>query len=298
MHRADLQSALLSQASREADITITTGATIRDMAVHPMGVTTSIDVDGRVIEAKGLLLVGSDGVWSTIRGLAGETGRSRFSGRIAWRATIRTESPQAALLTELGATNSVTAFLHPDVHLVCYPVRAGGSINLVAIARGNDMPHGWAGTTDPALLRKALARTSPRVRAMVEGVGSWTAWPLHTIDPGIPWVIPGGVALIGDAAHVMMPHAAQGAAMAIEDAVRLADHVAAQPGKIGAALAAWEAERRPRILKVAKRAAWNERAWHARGIVALVRNIVLRSRSPQRLANDLDWLYGWRPDGE
>ncbi|MGE0500295.1 MAG: FAD-dependent monooxygenase [Rhizobiaceae bacterium] len=297
IHRADLQSALIAQAVREGDVTITTGAAVRDMAVHSMGVTASIDLDGRIIEAKGLLLIGADGVWSSIRALAGETGRSRPSGRIAWRATIPVDGPQAATLAEIGATRDVTAFLLPNAHLVCYPIRGGRAVNLVAITQGEVAP-GWGGNPDPYALRSAFGRAAPRLKTLIDDVTNWTAWPLHTVEPTIPWTIPGGVALIGDAAHAMMPYAAQGAAMAIEDAVRLADHVAGAPSDLGKALAAWDAERRPRILKVVKRGALNERAWHARGLTALGRNIVLGSRSPERLAGDLDWLYGWRPPAE
>lgn len=296
LHRADLQSALMSHATRHADITITTAASVRDMAVHPLGVTSSIDLGGRVDEAKSLLLVGADGVWSSIRGLAGEAGKSRFSGSIAWRATIRSDGPAAALFAELDARRSVTAFLAPDAHLIAYPVRAGAAINLVAVTRGEEQPQGWAGKADVGLLARAIRRHAPPLRHLIEQAGAWTSFPLHTVDPAMPWTIPGGVALIGDAAHAMLPYAAQGAAMAIEDACRLATLVARTQDPIAAALEAWEAERRPRIARVLKRGALNERAWHARGPVALVRNLVLKSRPPERLAADLDWLYGWKAD--
>ena len=59
-------------------------------------------------------------------------------------------------------------------------------------------------------------------------------------------------------------------------------------------LAAWEAERRARLQKVIRRGALNRLAWHASGPVALARNLYLKTRSPERLAADLDWLYGWR----
>ena len=92
----------------------------------------------------------------------------------------------------------------------------------------------------------------------------------------------------------MTPYAAQGAAMGIEDAFTLADAVAGAGPDAGEALAAWEAERRARVNRVIRRGALNRLAWHASGPVALARNLFLRTRSPERLAADLDWLYGWR----
>jgi salicylate hydroxylase len=81
--------------------------------------------------------------------------------------------------------------------------------------------------------------------------------------------------------------------MAIEDADTLAARVAASPETLGVALAAWEASRRPRIARVARRGALNHFAWHARGPVALARNLVLKTLPAEKLASDLDWLYGW-----
>lgn len=83
--------------------------------------------------------------------------------------------------------------------------------------------------------------------------------------------------------------------MAIEDAVTLADMVAESPASMATALAQWEATRRPRIQRVARRGALNRFAWHAGGPVALARDLFLRTRSPERLAADMDWLYGWEP---
>jgi salicylate hydroxylase len=82
--------------------------------------------------------------------------------------------------------------------------------------------------------------------------------------------------------------------MAIEDAATLAGFVAALPADLQGALAAWEQERRPRVAKVARRGAVNRLAWHAAGPVAMARNLFLATRSSEKLAADLDWLYGWR----
>jgi len=129
---------------------------------------------------------------------------------------------------------------------------------------------------------------------LAEDAGEWIAWPLHVAPDG-PWTVPGGVALIGDAAHAMTPYAAQGAAMAIEDGETLAGHVLARPDSVAAALAAWEKERRSRVERVARRGAFNRFAWHASGPFAGVRNLLLKAQAPEKLAVSLDWLYGWKP---
>ena len=144
----------------------------------------------------------------------------------------------------------------------------------------------------------ALAGAAPALRALVEEAQPWSRWPVHTIDPRAPWVIGGRLALIGDAAHAMTPYAAQGAAMAIEDAVTLANSVVVgAEGDQQAALQSWEAGRRLRMRAVARRGALNHLAWRAGGPVALLRDQVLRRRGPARLAADLDPIYGWRPEG-
>ena len=86
--------------------------------------------------------------------------------------------------------------------------------------------------------------------------------------------------------------------MAIEDAATLAAFVAEAPENLSEALASWEKSRKARIARVARRGALNHLAWHAAGPVALARNLVLKMRSPETLAADLDWLYGWRPPKE
>lgn len=296
LHRADLHGALLAQARRVQDIEITTGATVRDAAFHPMGVTASIDVDGAVREVGGRLLVGADGVWSSLRALAG-SGDSHFVGRNAWRATIRTDGVAYAALQGFADRNLVTTFLHPQAHMVAYPIRAGSAINLVAFTRGKAMERNWSERRTPDALLSALHGADDRLLQVIRESGQWTAWPIHTVDPTRQWTLPQGLALIGDAAHAMTPFAAQGAASAIEDAYLLAQNVAAQPDAIAIALQRYEAARRARVISVARRGRLNEFAWHAAGPVALARDLFLKARGPQRLAADLDWLYGWAPDG-
>src|SRR5690606_41704158 len=120
-------------------------------------------------------------------------------------------------------------------------------------------------------------------------------WPLNTITRHGPRIRPEGAAMIGDAAQAMTPFAAQGAAMAIEDAVTLAGMVADTTTKqdLPARLRQWEQVRKARVARVARRGALNKLAWNAAGPRAVGRDLLLRLRSPASLAADLDWLYGY-----
>ncbi|MER9332602.1 FAD-dependent monooxygenase [Mesorhizobium sp. M0293] len=298
-HRADLQSALMARVAEMPDIHLTTGARIGSVATGTHGITATAEIDGGTITAEGFLLVGADGVWSSVRGLVDSakgaaSPRSRFSGELAWRATVAADSAAGQAFAVIGAKDCVTTFLHPGFHMVAYPVSKGDAFNLVAFTKGERIAEGWSGHADPGILTDATRGTAPGLARLVEVAGPWLTWPLHTVDQKQPWTMPNGIALIGDAAHAMTPFAAQGAAMAIEDAATLADIIADLPADPLAALAVWEQSRRPRVAQVARRGAVNRLAWHAAGPVAIARNVFLMMRSPEKLAADLDWLYGWR----
>ncbi len=289
-HRADLQHALLARVSSEPSIELTTGANVRATMTEG-SVSVSIKAGGKKTEVKGALLVGADGVWSALRPLIARSGRSRFAGELAWRATLSSTSAAAEMLRHIGADIAVTALLHPGAHIIVYPVRNGAEFNLVAFTPGHRVEENWSGEADIARLHNALRGAAPELRQLAAAVEPWSVWPVHTVDPSGPWTAARSV-LIGDAAHAMTPFAAQGAAMAIEDAATLAASVSAG-GDLQSALAGWESARRPRIRRVARRGALNHLAWHAAGPVAIARDLFLKTRSPQSLASDLDWLYGW-----
>ncbi|KUM26858.1 salicylate hydroxylase [Mesorhizobium loti] len=295
-HRADLQAALAARVAEQPEIQLVTGARVTDIAVAPQNITATAKRDGGSMEAAGGILVGADGVWSSVRSqLAGKEPafrKSRFSGELAWRATIAAESAAGQAFAAIGATDCVTTFLHPGFHLVAYPVSKGSAFNLAAFTKGERIAEGWSGHADPAILAAAMRGTSAALARLAALAGPWTAFPIHTVEQG-RWTMPEGVAMIGDAAHAMTPFAAQGAAMAIEDAAMLASMIADFPDDPQQSLAIWENLRRPRIEKVLRRGALNRLAWHAWGPVAIARNLVLATRPAEKLAADLDWLYGW-----
>jgi len=294
-HRADLQKALLETAAAQPSIQLFTGAAVAGFEHQDQGITVSLRRSGTVEKQGALLLVGADGVWSALRGSLQPGQPSRFSGELAWRTVVAADSEIGRAFAATGARSVVTAFLHSDFHLIAYPVRSGAAFNLVAFTPGQRIAEDWTGNADAALLERAMRRTAPTLARLAREAGPWTAWPIHTVRPDAPWTAP-GIALIGDAAHAMTPFAAQGAAMAIEDAETLAAFVAANPANAPAALTAWERTRRPRVAAVARRGAFNHFAWQAWGPVAFARNLVLKTRSPEKLAADMDWLYGWNTE--
>src|SRR5262245_30049297 len=166
-HRADLQSVLLARARQEPDIAIATAAAVSDFAVHARGVTASIDRGGRIVEAAGRLLVGADGVWSTLRALAGESGNSRFSGSIAWRATVRAGGDAAALLVRIVGRDAVGVLVHPACHLIVYPLRGGELFNLVAVTSGASPGDAWTGQAAIEQLEQAVKGCAADVRTLV-----------------------------------------------------------------------------------------------------------------------------------
>lgn len=290
-HRADLQGALVRAVAKDERIRLVTAAAVTDFEIGEDGTRVSYEEAGTAREISTPLLVGADGVWSTIRRLGGKWGESRFSGHTAFRATL----PFAKAGTETVAPDAVTTFVHPRFHLVAYPIRGGALANLVLVAKGGETARLWSNAAEAGEPERTLREAAAPLRELAARAarsGPWVAWPLHIVTPGEAWSNPGGLVLIGDAAHAMLPFAAQGAAMAIEDAATLARLVGRMRDDLGAALTRYEALRRPRIRRTALRGAFNQLAWHARGPLALGRDLVLRMRAPERLAADLDWLYG------
>lgn len=281
LHRATLQQALLKKVDDNPFISLVLGRRIDQPSKEALESEAGLRAD---------LFVGADGVWSKMRALVEGAGQARFSGFVAWRFVIPEKDAPAFI-----HRNRVTAFTGPDAHMVCYPLKDVGAINMVTISSGEDPGHAWSiSPTDEQrreFVSRALAGWNGALCETLLAAPNPTWWPLFGVSDG-HWTDNSDLVLIGDAAHAMLPFAAQGAVMAIEDAYDLAAMVKTMP--IGAAVVRYEAVRRARVAKVRARGDFNRFAYHARGPVRLARDAVFALSPPSRLAAKLDWIYGYK----
>jgi len=283
LHRATLQKALLEAAQQNPLCTIHLDRPIRKDAAETLTAAT-----GHAYP----LIVGADGVWSNLRSSIPSSPEPDFSRNVCWRFTV----PRDAVPGWLAA-GQVTAFLGPSTHVVAYPLKEIGGFNIVAIASGISPGETWDAQASEAqrrMLAGQFHRWDRRIVELLERAEKPTFWPLYEVTTG-RWQNGRDRVLIGDAAHAMMPFAAQGASMAIEDAFILSNRVAG-PLPLSQALHSFETERSARIAKVRARGMFNRFAYHARGPVKLGRDLVLSMRPPQSLAADFDWLYGFKAE--
>jgi len=279
LRRADLQNVLLDAVDDNPLCRLHLGIEVDDPAQNSIA---------EIIGIRPRLLVGADGVWSKIRNRIEKAGKATFSGNVAWRLTLG-EADAPAIFD----TTKVMAFLGSGSHLVAYPLPQTRSFNVVAITAGRNPGESWDRTLPLEDVRKrlldAFSGWHPQIVEMLKNASEPTIWPLYEVSDGA-WHQGEEAVLIGDAAHAMMPFAAQGAAMAIEDAFELASFIAK-----GQSLFTFADHRKSRVARVRSRGAFNRFAYHARGPVRLGRDLVLSMRRPESLAADFDWLYGYEP---
>jgi salicylate hydroxylase len=193
----------------------------------------------------------------------------------------------------------VQLWMGPNAHLVAYPISGARQINVVAVVRGTWNRPGWSAPGEPNEIKSVFAssRWPGPARMMIGAVDEWRKWALFTVPDG-EWT-DGAIALLGDAVHAMLPFAAQGAGMAIEDAAVLAkclgEGAAENAAGIPAALKRYARLRRARVRRVQRAARRNGMIYHLDGAAALARDLFITSMGPQRMLARQDWIYDWQP---
>jgi salicylate hydroxylase len=246
-HRADVHRLLLER--------LPDTAIVRD--ARCVGVTSAAGgavarfADGRTVAAD--VVVGADGINSAVREDLFGPQPARYTQQMAWRCVVAFE----CVPTQVGPGGSVrigrddyVGWIGPDGHVICYPIRGGTLYNIFA----GHVSEAWVDESwsVPSSVDELLAGYAGWNGALLEMLGHVTQcfkWGIRDRDP-LPRFTAGRIALVGDAAHPMMPTLAQGAAMALEDAVALARNLAGDPGDPARGLAAYDTERVPRASKV------------------------------------------------
>ncbi len=288
VHRADLQRALLEAVAREDGIHLQTGAAVTGFASGNDGVAVAIEQEQGAIqlEVAGDCLIGADGLRSFVRQRLNPDDL-KFSGRTAWRAVV-----EAALVPATMRQAETTLWLGRKAHLVHYPLRQGTIINVVAIVDEDFRPatnNFWSSPGAPEFLEARFSQWDKTARDLLRAAPEWRKWPLADRNPAARWVL-GRVALLGDAAHPMLPFLAQGAAQAIEDAGVLGE-VLACGQDVEASLRAYQETRLPRASRVQKESRRQAAIYHLGGPAAFLRDAAMRTLGGENMLARYDWLY-------
>lgn len=284
VHRRDLHGALLD-ACRGC----------KEIELHTSKSLVRFEDDGKQITAHfadatlatGSLLVGADGLNSVTRTTIMGDGAPRVAGHVTYRGVVPIEEIQ-----DRSHFDDMVVWMGPGLHLVQYRLRGGTVMNNVATFNSAKFHGGNAKDFGgPDELLEAYAKTTPRVQQMLTYISKDKNWILCDREPRPDWTR-GNATLLGDAAHPTLQYLAQGAVQAMEDAVVLADKLAAPgaSGNINAALQAYAAERYMRTTRIVIGSRIFGEVFHAKGGARDLRNYLMSQRDPDNFW-ECEWIY-------
>lgn len=275
MHRNDLLRALADQLPAN---TLRTGHRCIGFDQDDTRATVIFDNGER---GSADVVVAADGIHSALQRHVVESSTPIFSGSVAYRGLITTESvrwPAGPMRNWLGAGKRFMA----------YPVRNGDLLNYVGfVPTDEQMKESWSAPGDPAELAAEFAGWDPQVSAILSKVTSCFRWGLYDREPQRVWTR-GRLALLGDAAHPMLPHVGQGANQAIEDAVALGIILEqAEPVSVPKALLVYERVRRERTARVQAMSRVSQTRFEA------TNDLDTRDRDMSDLPAERAWLWNY-----
>ncbi len=285
IHRADVHRSLLEGAQKLSDrIELATSTQVQRIEQDDEGVTVFDAQGGR---HRGVALIGADGVKSAVRRqYVGDD--ARVSGHVVYRAVVeKKDFPQDL------QWNAAAIWVGPNCHLVHYPLRGGDQYNVVVTFHSREKEE-WSvreGSREEVL--SYFEGVCPRARQLIELPKDWKRWATADREPIAQWNH-GRATLLGDAAHPTLQYLAQGACMALEDAVTLGEALRVSGNDFGKAFALYQRSRVARTARIVLSAREMGRIFHAKGVERMVRNDLWKGRSPERFYDAMEWLYGWK----
>ena len=284
VHRGDLHGVFLKACEEHDLVDLRTSHAVTGYEQGAATVTALLECPDNV---SGSALIGADGLWSSVRKQMIGDGAPRVSGHTTYRSVIPVED-----MPEELRWNAATLWAGPKCHIVHYPLSDWKKFNLV-VTYHNDAPEPVAGKpVSRDEVRRGFEHIAELPRSMIERGADWKLWVLCDRDPIENWV-EGRIALLGDAAHPTLQYMAQGACMALEDAVALAHEMEAHGGDVETALPAYQNRRTLRTARVQIQSRLvGDHIYHPDDGHAALRNAMMSAKTAEQWYDAIEWLYG------
>jgi 3-hydroxybenzoate 6-monooxygenase len=288
IHRADVHLSLLEGAQETGRVSFHTHTRVERIEQdEATGTVSAIDQNGR--RWTGQALIGAEGGKSVLRAQY-VNDPPRVTGHVVYRAVVdRADFPENL------RWNAASLWAGPKCHLVHYPLRGGEQYNVVVTFHSRQQET-W-GVTDGSKeeVESYFQGICPKARQLIDLPKSWKRWATADREPIANWVF-GRATLLGDAAHPTTQYMAQGACMAMEDAVTLGEALRVTGQRWDEALQLYQRNRITRTARIVLSGREMGRLYHAAGVERLVRNSLWKGRSQARFYDAMEWLYGWNVD--
>lgn len=284
IHRVDVHLSLLEGARETGKVDFVTSTRADRIEQTDAGVTV-YDQNGRAFH--GAALIGADGVRSVVRQTF-VNDPHRVTGHVVYRAVVEKKD-----FPEDLQWNAASIWVGPNCHLVHYPLRGGEQYNVVVTFHSREQEE-WSVTEGSrAEVQSYFQDVCPKARQLIDLPKQWKRWATADRDPIDRWSF-GRVTLLGDAAHPTTQYMAQGACMALEDAVTLGEALRVHDNDFATAFDLYQRSRIPRTARIVLSSREMGRLYHAKGVERLVRNDLWKGRTVERFYDAVEWLYGWR----
>jgi len=283
IHRQDIHNSLLEGAQETGKVQFITNTRVERVEQDSDTVTVHC-TNGKTYT--GQALIGADGGKSVVRAQY-VNDPPRVTGHVVYRAVVEKKD-----FPENLQWNAASIWVGPNCHLVHYPLRGGEQYNVVVTFHSRNKEE-W-GVTDGSKeeVQSYFQGIAAKPRQLIDLPKTWKRWATADREPIDTWVF-GRATILGDAAHPTTQYMAQGACMALEDAVTLGEALRVNHNDWTKALALYQKSRVARTARIVLSGREMGRLYHAKGVERLVRNDLWKGRTPERFYDAMEWLYGW-----